>query len=170
MKKFILSLALISSILHAEPMDAQPDVDQTEISAETIEFAAKFKALHAFCISEYDAIEKLFADCGRIYSETFDSLSELGQHENEAVKKKSLELLDDLNPAISDINTLLGRLQELNQGMELFNKMIQEATEYTQVTSLLISIAQEMHTIRVSLEAVKEYEAKIQAEALELAQ
>lgn len=170
MKKLLLALTLISPIINAESADLQNSATEVQITPEMIQFAAKFKALHSFCIEEYAAIEKLFKECANLYAETLDLLSGLEQQEGEALKERCLALQDELTPAIMDINELLHRVKELNTQMKAFNAMIQEATDHQEVTLHLLAIAQEMHTIRVSLEAIKEYEAEIKAEALELSQ
>jgi hypothetical protein len=166
MKKFLLALTLLTPVIKADVTDTC----QAQMCPETIQFAAKFKSLHSFCATTYAAIEQLFQDCATLYSETFDLLSALEQHGDETLRQQSHQLHDNLAPAIIDLNELLHRVKELNAQMKDFNAMIQEATDYQEVTKSLLTIAQEMHTIRMSLEAIKQYEAEINAEALELSE
>jgi len=170
MKKFLLALALLAPMINAESTALKGSSAQGEITPEMIQFAAKLKTLHSFCIETYAAIEQLFKDCGSLYTETFDLLADLQEHGDESLKQQSHQLNEDLMPAIMDLNELLHRVKEINAQMKDFNTMIQTATDYQEVTNYLLAIAQEMHTIRVSLEAIKQYEAEIKAEALELSQ
>ena len=170
MKKFLLALTLISPMINATSTDLNIIAPEAEITPEMIQFVARFKALHSFCIEEYAAIEQLFQNCGSLYAQTFDLLAALEHHGNQTLKQQCHELHDNLAPAIMNLNELLHRVEELNVQMSTFNAMIQQTTDYQEITKYLLAIAQEMHTIRVSLEAIKEYEAAIKAEALELSQ
>lgn len=168
MKKLIIALTLLAPMINAESTDLQNSEPKAEITPEMIELAAKFKALHSFCIEEYSAIEALFKDCGSLYAEIYDQLSRAEESGNQSLKEQCLTLQNDLTPAIMDLNELLHRVQDLNVKMQNFNVMLQEATDFQEVVNKLLSIAQEMHSIRVSLEAIKEYESEILKKGLEL--
>lgn len=171
MKKFLLALTLLAPILQADPATSTVEASQTEqLDAQTVQFLTKFKALHSFCIAEYAAIEQLFKDCAILYSETFELLFALDQRGDEELQKKCHELHESLAPAFMDLNHLLNRVQEVHKNMATFNAMLEEATDYTAVTEYLLTIAQEMYTIRTALETIKKYEAAIHAEALALSQ
>lgn len=168
MKKLIIALTLLAPMINAESTDLQNSEPRAEIAPEMIQLAANFKALHSFCIEEYSAIEALFKDCGSLYAEIYDQLSRAEESGNQSLKEQCLSLHNDLTPAIMDLNELLHRIQDLNVQMENFNTILQAETDFQTVMNHLLAIAQEMHSIRVSLEAIKEYEAEILKMASEL--
>lgn len=168
MKKLLLALTLLAPMINAESIDAQISDSQAEITPEMIQFAAKLKTLHAFCIEEYTVVQELFKECASIYGQTFELLFALEQKEDEVIKELSRTLQDELTPAVMDLNELLHRLQELNTQMAQFNVLIQETEDHQEIIKNLLAIAQETHIIRVSLEAIKQYENQIYTQALEL--
>ena len=170
MKKLLFALALINPMLQAEPADAQISMSQEQISPEMIQFVAKFKTTHALCISEYSAIEKLFKECTNLYADTFELLFLLDQVDDESLKLQCRQLHDELASAAKELTYILENVKELNVQMASFNALLKKSTDYAQVIQRLIIIAQNMHTAKVALETIKQYETAIQANALALAQ
>ena len=174
MKKFLLSLALLTPMIHADSTDTRTSILEASqfenLDAETKQFLAKFTTLHSFCLDEYGAIETLFDECRILYSSTADLLVQIREQASDDLKPVVQDLIEQNFPVGLELVYTVNEVKEATQEMQYFNSLTVEKAVYEKLTTTLISVAQKLHTIRVKLEAVKEYVLEIRAEALTLIQ
>jgi|GEM_PF-1868923 hypothetical protein len=174
MKKFLLSLALLAPMIHADSADTEILIIQAsqceQLDAGTRQFLAKFNTLRSFCQDEYNAIGILFDECRTLYASTADLLLQMRELASDDLKPAVQELIEHNFPVGLELIYTINELKETTQEMEYFNSLIVEKVNYQEMITTLISVAQKLHTIRVKLETVKEYVLQVQAAALTLTQ